>query len=330
MQANHPTTGRDWLLEPWRPILHRVADKISLLGRIRAARRLRQRMLASLEYEPDLRHPGTFNERIAWKILHDRNPLIPLTLDKVAVRSWVAERIGEHFLVPLLGVWHSAGDIPWDELPARFVAKTNHGSGYNILVADKGEACRAEVLRQLDHWLAESYFDRTGEWGYRDIPRRILIEEFLEGSSGRVPEDYKLYVFGGQPKLLEVHLGRFTSARRQFFYDPRTLQPVDLGRFRHADHPDYAGPPKEARVLHDLAARLGAEFDAVRVDFYLVDRQPRFSEMTHYSGGGSVSYGSREHDRILGELWGDALRQRHSSIPRGNTWLERLRHSRLT
>ena len=314
------------LAASWRPVLHCTADSIPWLGQIRAVRRLRRQLRDALGYDPDLRHPRTFNERIVWKILHDRNPLIPLTLDKVAVRGWVAERIGEQFLVPLLGVWQRASDIPWDDLPARFVAKANHGSGYNILVSDREKTRRADVLRQLDQWLAESYYDRTGEWGYRDIPRRILIEEFLKGSRESVPEDYKLYVFGGQPRLLEVHLGRFTDQKRQFFYDPQSLTPMDLGRFRHADHPDYAGPPPEARALNNLAAKLGADFDAVRVDFYLINGQPLFSELTHYTGGGTVSFGSQEQDRIMGDMWAEALCQPRRPIrwmPHAVQWPER-------
>lgn len=282
-----------------------MADRFDWVDRLRKARHLRRMMRDALGYEPNLRRPRTFNERMAWKILHDRNPLIPLTLDKVAVRDWVAERIGTETLVPLLGVWDRAADIPWDDLPARFVLKTNHGSGYNILVPDKAAVCRGSVARQLDAWLAENYYDRTGEWGYRDIRPRILAEEFLAGVDGGVPEDYKLYVFGGRPRLLQVHLGRFTEQRREFFYDPVSLRPIGLGRLKHADHPDYAGPPADARVLHDLAARLGAGFDAVRIDFYLVDGEPRFSEVTHYSGGCGVPLGSPEHDRIIGDMWAE-------------------------
>jgi hypothetical protein len=288
-----------------RWFFHRVADRFDWVDRIRKTRHLRRMMHDALSYEPNLRRPRTFNERMAWKILHDRNPLIPRTLDKVAVRDWVAERIGTETLVPLLGVWERAADIPWDDLPARFVLKTNHGSGYNILVPDKAAVCRGSVARQLDAWLVENYYDRTGEWGYRSIRPRILAEKFLAGANGGVPEDYKLYVFGGRPRLLQVHLDRFTERQRDFFYDPLTLQPIDIGRLHHADHPDYAGPPAEALALNDLAARLGAGFDAVRIDFYLIEGQPQFGEVTHYSGGCGVPLGSPEQDRIIGDMWAE-------------------------
>lgn len=341
MPRNHPATDQDVPLPPADPqhgilrgalrqAFHHAADHVAALDRIRRTRRLRRMMQDALGYTPDLRRPSTFNERMAWKILHDRNPMIPLTLDKLAVRDWVAERIGTETLVPLLGAWDRAAAIPWDALPDRFVLKTNHGSGYNILVPDKAAADRAAVLRQLDAWLAENYYDRTGEWGYRDIRPRILAEEFLRSADGGVPEDYKLYVFGGRPRLLQVHLGRFTGSRREFFYDPVTLRPIHLGRLRHADHPDYPGPPAEARLLHPLAASLGAGFDAVRIDFYLVDGQPRFSEVTHYSGGCGVPLGSPEQDRILGDMWAEGLRRpapgRDTMVPPpASPWRQKLK-----
>jgi hypothetical protein len=170
-----------------RPLLHAAADRIPWLDRLRSERRLRNQMHDALGYEPGLRHPRTFNERIARNILDDRDPLIPLTLNKVRVRDWVAGRIGAEYLVPLLGVWPEAGALPWDDLPSRFGAKTNHGCGYNIIVADKPRHDRAAALRQLEAWMGENYFHLAQEWGYRTIPRRILIEEFLSGPAAAYP-----------------------------------------------------------------------------------------------------------------------------------------------
>ncbi len=318
MRVDEASRNQGWMTGALRPLLHAAADRLPWLDRIRNERRLRNTMRDALGYEPDLRHPKTFNERIARKILDDRNPLIPLTLDKVRVRDWVAERLGPDMLVPLLGVWGQARDIPWDDLPSRFVAKTNHGCAYNLLVTDKAKQDRAEAIRQLDAWMAENYYDQAREWGYRAIPRRILVEEFLRGPRGGVPVDYKLFVFGGRPRLLKVIHGRYTAGDQHFYYDPQTLEPLDIGMFRLADNPDVAAPPPEVRSLYDLAARLGAPFDAVRVDFYLVDGRPYFGELTHYTGAASLSLGSYEHDLKIGMMWEEGIRQRRTARPSRN------------
>ncbi len=293
-----------------REAFHQAAGHVEWLDRLRLRRHRSRMMRDALGYTPNLRNPRSFNERIAWKILNDRNPLIPLTLDKLAVRPWAAERIGSRAITPLIGVWDRAADIPWDSLPNRFVLKANHGSGYNILVSDKATACRSRILDAAQSWLAENYGERTGEWGYRSIHPRLLVEEFLPGPAGGPPEDYKLYLFGGRPHLLQVHLNRFTERKCDLFYDPVTLAPLPFGRWRPADCPDYPGPPPEAVGLHDLAMRLGAGFDAVRIDLYLIGGEPRFGEMTHYSGGSSVPLGSIEEDFTLGKIWAEAQRNR--------------------
>ena len=115
-----------------RSLLDHLSESLPPLGTLRATRRVRRRMCAALGYAPDLRHPKTFNEKVAWRILHDRNPLIPLTLDKIAVREWVADRVGPDLLVPLLGCWNRAADIPWESLPSSFALKASHGWNMNL------------------------------------------------------------------------------------------------------------------------------------------------------------------------------------------------------
>ncbi len=263
--------------------------------------RLIRKMRRELGYTPDLRAPRSFNERVAWKILHDRNPLIPLTTDKVAVRGFVAARIGPDSLIPLHGVWTHPSEIPWNTLPDRFVVKANHGCGYNLIVTDKASVRREDAAHLFKAWLGRSYYRETGEWGYRDIAPRLLVEDLLVGGNGSVPEDYKLYCFGGRPHLLQVHLDRFSN-HRFLWYDPHTLAPLAMGKTRHEDVPGFA-PPAAALRLAALAARLAVGFDAVRVDFYLSGGQPYFGELTHYPGGAVVSLGSPELDHRIGELW---------------------------
>jgi hypothetical protein len=290
-----------------RDTLRRLVDRVPPLARRRDETLLRARMRAALGYEPDFVNPTRFNERLGRKILYDRDPLIPRSLDKVAARDLAAERIGAAHLVPLLGVWDRAADIPWDALPDRFVAKASHGSGMNVLVHDKRGADRAAVLRRLDAWLRESHYAWTGEWGYRDIPPRILVEEMLgpEGGEG-VPEDFKFYVFRGRPRLLEVHRGRFgrhiclcyDEAFRPMPFALIGIAPEEA-EAAYREHPLPSGMP----ALAELAARLGAGFDFVRIDLYLVSGRAFFGEFTHYPDNACLRFTPPDYDRVLGELW---------------------------
>lgn len=292
-----------------RRTLRRVVDHIPPLARRRDEALLRARMRARLDYDPDLRDPHSFNERLGHKILHDRNPLIPLTSDKVTARRLAAERIGEEYLVPLVGIWDRAAEIPWEALPDRFVAKASHGSGMNVLVRDKRSADREAVLRRLDSWLGESHYAWTAEWGYRDVKPRILVEEMLLGPDGQVPEDFKFYVFHGRARLLEVHLSRF-ERHHVLCYDA-ALNPLPFGLYgiapeeAEAAYRAYAPPPGAAR-LAGLASRLGAGFDFVRVDLYHVNGRAWFGEFSHYPANACVPFTTRDYDRLVGKMWEEA------------------------
>jgi hypothetical protein len=290
-----------------RRFLRASVDAVPALARMRDARLLRKRMREALGYEPNLRNPRTYNERIAHKILYDRDPLLVRTADKIAVRDYVAEKIGAQYLVPLIGTYDRGADIPWDSLPNRFVLKANHGSGTNLIVRDKASTDRGLALEQAERWLAENHYEWTGEWAYSRIRPRILIEEMLVGTDGAVPEDYKLYVFRGRPRLFEVHLDRFRQSYRYLTRDAETLRPVPFrweGSASWEEEEAYE-PPAEAGAMVEIAARLGTEFDHVRVDLYLSGGRIWFGELTHYTSNACAPVFPPEYDRILGDMWLD-------------------------
>jgi hypothetical protein len=286
-----------------RRFLRRIAANAPLLDRVLVARHLRYRMREALGYDPDFRDPRTYNERLAWRILYDRNPLFPLTIDKIAVRDYVAEKVGPKVLVPLLGTYDRAADIPWEHLPSRFALKASHGWDMNLLVHDKAAVDRGAVLQRADTWLQQSHYEQTGEWGYRDIRPRLLIEELLLETDGRVPEDIKFYVFGGRVKLLRIHIDRFGSHAVNFYDTDLRLLP-----FRQVFPTNSTFTPlPEVRDMTSLAERLGEGFDYARVDLYLTQGQIKFGEITHYDGSACVPFIPREYDRLLGDMWGQVV-----------------------
>lgn len=84
-----------------------------------------------------LEAPRTMTDKIHWLKLYDSTPLKGRLADKFLVREWVADTVGEEYLVPLLGVWDSPDEIDFASLPTSFVLKATHGSGWNILVPNK-------------------------------------------------------------------------------------------------------------------------------------------------------------------------------------------------
>jgi hypothetical protein len=282
-----------------RQVAERVASASPKADHLLRSRRLRYRMRTALGYDPDFRSPRTFNEKLAWRMLFDRNPLFPLTMDKIAVRDYVAAKVGPELLIPLLGTWSRAADVSWADLPQRFVLKASHGWNMNLLVADKDAIDETAALKTADAWLRDNHFSETHEWGYRDIPPRLLAEEMLLDLHGDIPADFKFYVFGGRARLLRVHTGRFGDHRTNFFGED--LQPLPIAQIFPAN-PTYVLPP-EARDMARIAERLGADFDFARIDLYLTRGRAWFGEITHYEGSACVPFNDPEHDRIIGDMW---------------------------
>lgn len=135
---------------------------------------------------PDLEHPKTFNEKINWLKLYDRNPLYTTLVDKVAVKSWVAERIGWEHVVPTLAVWNRPEDIDIRKLPNRFVLKTNHYSGDVCVCSDRSTFDLEEAKRKLGKSMKRNLFWTAREWAYKNVRPCVFAEEYLEPSLGRV------------------------------------------------------------------------------------------------------------------------------------------------
>lgn len=261
---------------------------------------MQHRMRRALGYEPNLRRPSTYNEKIGWRILYDQNPRIRETTDKVAVRRYVAEKGLSDLLIPLIGIYDRAADIDWDALPDSFVIKASHGCEMNIIVRDKHTADRGAMLREARRWLRHDYYESSREWAYRGIPRRIIVEQLMLDERGRIPADFKFLVFHGRTAMIRVHLDRFTSHHVNFYDRNMTLLPV---RQRFATDPLYT-PPRDAIAEMALTAeKLAEDFDYARIDLYLVGGKTWFGEITHHDGNAQAWFHPPSFDHTLGNLW---------------------------
>ncbi len=248
--------------------------------------------------KPDLDRPTTFSEKLQWRKLYDRSPLHSLVSDKVAVRDFMAARVGADYLVPLLGVFERPEDIPWGELEAPYVIKASHGCQWNLFVFDPAEVDHSELERTLRRWLKTSFFYHAREWAYRDIPRRIIAERFI-GPGREAPDDFKFLCFDGRPRALYVRAGRF-SQPTQTWYET-TWAPL---AFRNVPGPAPPQPaPAALPEMLEVASRLSEGFDFIRVDLYFVGGRVYCGELTLYPGAGFERYDPPEADEWLGGFW---------------------------
>ncbi|MBR1930094.1 MAG: hypothetical protein IJ833_01275 [Lachnospiraceae bacterium] len=233
----------------------------------------------------DWEHPVGWNEGIQWTKLYERDPMKTRLADKYLVRDWIKETIGEQYLIPMYGVWNHFDEIPFEKLPNQFVLKCNHGSGTNLIVNDKRELDIPSAREMFENWLHMNYAFVNGfELQYKDIKPCILAEHRLEPKGRDELEDYKVFVFHGEAKFIQVDVGRFTQHRRNLYSREWELLPYGIG-FPTAWDVKIKKPACLEELLR-LAEILGKDFRHVRVDFYIVENRIYFGEMTFTHGSG--------------------------------------------
>jgi hypothetical protein len=252
------------------------------------------------------RRPRTFTEKVNWRVVHDRRPLIGRLGDKLAMRDHAAEVLPSLHIPSLLWSGTDVGALAAAALPERWVLKPNHGTMRVHIGAGRPDV--AELRRITTGWLDEPLYRSRGEWVYSQARRVLLVEEFL--GSGEPPADYKCLVFGGRVALVQVDTGRFADHRRRLY--TRDWTPVDVAEDVAPGPP--APPPATLPRMLEVAEALGAAFDFVRVDLYDVDGEVWFGELTPYPGGGLDRFDPVLDER-LGALWQlpprSAVRARH-------------------
>ena len=256
-------------------------------------------------YPLDLRDPKTYNEKLQWLKLYDRNPLMPVCCDKFAVRDFVARQGCVNILNRLIWEGFDPAGIPFDTLPEKCAIKVTHGSSFNILCRDTSKLDRTAVVRQCRRWLREKYLPCYGEWFYDRERPRVIVEGFIESEDGGDLKDYKIYCFHGEPKLVAVHSDRFTAHKKDLYdIDWHYLKDRWIGA--KPTGVAIEKPRLWNRAL-ECARRLSEPFAHARVDFYIEGDRLFFGEITFIPGTGFDRFSSREFDLEMGS-WIDLSR----------------------
>ena len=255
----------------------------------------------------DFNNPKTFTEKMQWLKLFDSTPLKSRLADKFAVRSWVAEKIGAEYLIPLLGVWNDFDDINFDELPEQFVLKCNHGSGMNIIVRDKKTFDIQRAREKINAWLATDFATLFLELHYTRINRKIIAEKFMANGDAPDIDNYKFWCFESKPIFCGFDSGRTADgniSNLRIDYFDMNWHPNDFENAAHprSEHPEKIPKPKNFELMKKLAAKLAEGFAFVRVDFYEIEDKVYFGETTFIPGAGNFYYKSEGTDEYLGSL----------------------------
>lgn len=248
----------------------------------------------------NLRNPQAFNEKLQWLKLYDRNPLYTQLVDKYAVREYVADKIGAQYLVPLLAPPCDAYDqIDFSALPERFVLKCNHDSGSVVICHDKSTFDHAAARAKLTKALKRNCYWLSREYPYRDVPPKIIVEQYLENSTHELT-DYKFLCFHGKALYSFVGTERFAQTGLKLTFFDREWNRLPFERHYRASEHEIPKPRHYEQMLR-LAETLAQDFIFVRVDFYDLNDQIYFGELTFYPGGGLEEFSPEEWDFRIGD-----------------------------
>lgn len=249
----------------------------------------------------DLLHPETFSQKQQWYKLNARFPLMQQCADKYAVREYIKECGYGNLLNELLGVYEDPNQIDLKSLPSQFAIKASHGSGFNIIVKDKSQLNWKQTKKMLRSWMHQNIAWGGREWVYMDMPRHIIIEKYLEDETGEL-RDYKFFCFNGEPKFMQLEVGRYTDHNTRNFYDTEwNLMPFG----KELPHnPDVDIPkPEMFEEMKKIAKNLCKPFQFVRVDLYQVGGKVYFGELTFFPAGGAPDFVPEKYDKIVGDMW---------------------------
>lgn len=251
-------------------------------------------------YTPNIDYPRSFNEKIQWLKMYYRNPLMTKCADKYSVRRFVKEKIGEKYLIPLLGVYGTSNEINFEKLPEKFVLKVNNGSGKNIICKNKKELDIQETKNKLTEWLKpeNSHYYYLYEWAYKNIKPKIICEKYIEQKNHDL-YDYKFYCFHGKVRLIHFTSERNTELKINYYDTNWNFLPLE--KDNHPNNKQNIRKPKHLDKMLKIAEILSNDFPFVRVDLYYINNIIHFGELTFYSGNGMNVYKPSDWDYKIGK-----------------------------
>lgn len=251
--------------------------------------------------ELNLDNPQSFSEKLQWLKLYDRRPEYTQMVDKYEVKKYVANIIGEEYIIPTFGVWNSFDEIDFDALPNQFVLKTTHGGGNTgvVICKDKSIFNREHARKRLQRSMKHDIYKHLCEWPYKNVKRRIIAEQYMEDESGYELKDYKFFCFNGELKCCQVIAGRGGRMTVDFFDNGWKHLPFHEPK----NYPFSIDPISCPELYQDmvvLATKLSQNHPFLRVDFYYINNRIYFGELTFFPTSGMGGFDPEEWDYTFG------------------------------
>ena len=279
------------ILKLARKNIIKMSDKkyLTLVGRVK----LNQKM--------DLDNPKTFNEKLQWLKINDRNPEYTKMVDKYEAKEYISNIIGKEYIIPTIGIYEKFKDIDFEKLPDKFVIKTTHDSGSVIICKDKKNFDIKKAKEKIEKSLKRKYYNLYREWPYKNVKPRIIIEEFIENSDDKDLNDYKFWCFNGKVKYIHVtsNRGKNGGLKLDFYNINWEKMPFEW------DYPKTditIEKPQNYELMIELAEKLSKDIPYLRVDMYNLNGKIYLGELTFYTGAGFEKFNPEKYDRILGDM----------------------------
>lgn len=253
----------------------------------------------------NLKNPRTFNEKLNWLKLHDRNPLYTTLVDKYEVKKYIENKFGEGYCIPTLSVWNHFDEIDFDKLPEQFVLKCTHDSEGIVIVKDKNHFDKASARKKITNALKQNFYYIGREWPYKNVKPRIIAEPYLVDDETGELRDYKFFCFNGEPKACYIASGR-QSGQTKFDYFDLDFNSLGIKQ----KYPNSSTPPKKPvtyEKMIEFARKISKGFPHMRVDFYEVNGKMYIGELTFYSLSGFIPFQPDKWDKVFGDWLNDVF-----------------------
>ena len=250
----------------------------------------------------DLSNPLTFNEKLQWLKLYDRNPEYTKMVDKYEAKKYVGNTIGKEFTIPTIGIYNRFDDIYFESLPTQFVIKCTHDSGGLVIVKDKTKLDIKSARKKIKKSLKRNYYYCGREWPYKNVKPRIIIEKYMANDKQKELVDYKFFCFNGDPKFLYVSEGLSDHSTAKISFADMNYKKTEFYRKDYKPFDKLPEKPINFEKMKELAKKLAKDIPFIRVDFYEIEGKVYFGELTFYPCSGFLPFEPEKWDRKLGDM----------------------------